>query len=76
MSYKRDLDKALTVEDCQVAYEKECKSRLERYSKSDPENAVSRLICEDFVLWGAAEKRAVQIKGYEMHFDSFVESKY
>lgn len=76
MGYKKDLEKALSVSDCQISYEKECSRRLKKYCKEDFDNATARMICEDFGVWLKAEKRAVEIMGYEKRYDSFVESKY
>jgi len=58
MSYKKDLENAENVVDCQAAYEKECARRYKKYVKEEGEDmAFTRMIAVDFSIWFKAQTR-------------------
>lgn len=74
MGYKKDLENARTVEDCQVAYENECTRRLEKYTKryKDHSRAFTQLVAEDFSIWFKAQMRLRDLG----IMDADIKSKY
>ena len=76
MGYKKDLENANSVEECQKIYDDYVKHKYEQLSISlGSDKAMSEMICKDYRYWQKAEERATEIEGYSS-FESFIKSRF
>lgn len=76
MGYKKDLENASSIEECQKIYDDYVRNKYKMLCKQeDSDVAMNKMICKDFGYWQQAEHRASEIAGYSS-FEPFIISRF
>lgn len=80
MSYKSELEKAKTYDDCQKAYDKECERKFKKLEKKHGyDDAFTIMIAQDYSVWIKAQERLLEIHPELSHSfdpDDRIQSRY
>lgn len=75
-NYRRALQKAKTVAECQRIYDHQVDLKLAEYRQKYPDDYEALLAAEDVTTWISAENRAKQLRSLTHNYGELIRRRY